>query len=192
MAATLKKTMLEDLHKGSTSISIIPYTAGGVDFTSLSFAEADQLFTLAGSFTLSPEDAETNPIKIDQLDETIDFDMNEGNWQVNGNIPSISEAVLSYFYEEGAAIAKGSEIIGPDNTKYIGKSYGKAKFVEVSMLFVSESKKTAIALARVKLAVNPPAIDDMDTPAYLKMTGYVLVNPKGGKFSVLKAETDAV
>ena len=60
------------------------------------------------------------------------------------------------------------------------------------MLLVSESKKTAIALARVKLAVNPPAIDDMDTPAYLKMTGYVLVNPKGGKFSVLKAETDAV
>lgn len=192
MAATLNKTMLEDLHKGSASISIIPYTAGGVNFASLSFAEADQIFTLAGSFTLSPEDAETNPIGIDQLDETIDFDMNEGNWQVNGNIPSIAEAVLSYFYEKGEAIAKGSEVIGPDNIKYIGQSYGKAKFVEVSMLLVSESKKTAIALAHVKLAVNPPAIDDMDTPAYLKMTGYVLVNPMGGKFAVLKAETDAM
>lgn len=186
MAATLTKAMLEDLHKGSASLSIIPYTAGGVDFTALSFADADQLYTLTGSLTLSPEDAETNPIKIDQLDETIDFDMNEGNWQLNGNIPSVSEAVLSYFFEAGAAIpAEG--ITGPDSTKYTGKSFGKAKFVEVSILLVSESKKTAIALARVKLAVNPPAIDDMDTPAYLKMTGYVLVNPKGGKFAVLKA-----
>lgn len=185
--ATLQKSMLEDLHKGSASISIIPYTEGGVNFASMDFSNADQLFTLAGSLTLSPEDADTNPIKIDQLDETIDFDMNEGNWQVNGNIPSISEAVLSYFFEEGTAVAVSSEVKGPDATKYTGKGYGKAKFVEVSMLLVSESKQTALALARVKLAVNPPAIDDMDTPAYLKMTGYVLVNPGGDRFAVLKA-----
>lgn len=191
MAAKLTKAMLEDLHKGSASLSLIPYTAGGVDFKSMTFAEADQIFTLSGSLTLSPEDAETNPIKIDQLDETIDFDMNEGNWQVNGNIPSVAEDTLSYFFEEGSAITTGSEITGPDGGKYTGKGYGKAKFVEVSMMLVSESKKTAIALARVKLAVNPPAIDDMDTPAYLKMTGYVLVNPKGDKFAVLKRSAES-
>lgn len=187
MAAKLTKAMLEDLHKGSATVSIIPYVAGGVNFASMTFKDSDQLYTLAGSLTLSPEDAETNPIRIDQLDETIDFDMNEGNWQVNGNIPTVSAEVLSYFFEEGETIATGTEVIGPDDIKYTGKSYGKAKFIEVSMLLTSESKQTAIALARVKLAVNPPAIDDMDTPAYLKMTGYVLVNPKGGKFSVLKA-----
>lgn len=186
-AATLTKAMLEDLHKGSATVSIIPYVAGGVNFASMTFKDSNQLYTLAGSLTLSPEDAETNTIKIDQLDETIDFDMNEGNWQVNGNIPTIAAEVLSYFFEEGETIATGTEVIGPDDTKYTGKAYGKAKFIEVSMLLTSESKQTAIALARVKLAVNPPAIDDMDTPAYLKMTGYVLVNPKGGKFSVLKA-----
>ena len=98
MAATLTKAMLEDLHKGSATVSLIPYTAGGVNFASMTFKDSDQIYTLAGSLTLSPEDAETNPIKIDQLDETIDFDMNEGNWLVNGNIPSISEAVLSYFF----------------------------------------------------------------------------------------------
>ena len=186
MAATLKKAMLEDLHKGCASVSIIPYTDGGVDFQSLSFQDADQIFTLSGSLTLSPSDAETNPIKIDQLDETIDFDMNEGDWQVNGNIPSIAEDVLAYFYESGTEISTGKEVTGPDGSKYTGKGFGKAKFVEVSMLLTSESKKTAIALARVKMAVNKPAIDDMDNPAYLKMTGYVLVNPKGDTFAVLK------
>lgn len=187
MAATLTKAMLEDLHKGSATVSLIPYTAGGVNFASMTFKDSDQIYTLAGSLTLSPEDAETNPIKIDQLDETIDFDMNEGNWTVNGNIPSISEAVLSYFFEEGEAISAGTEVVGPDETKYTGKGYGKAKFADVSMLLTSESKKTAIALAHVKLAVTPPTIDDMDTPAYLKMSGYILVNPAGSKFAVLKA-----
>ena len=70
MAATLTKAMLEDLHKGSATVSLIPYTAGGVNFASMTFKDSDQIYTLAGSLTLSPEDAETNPIKIDQLDET--------------------------------------------------------------------------------------------------------------------------
>lgn len=186
MAATLTKAMLEDLHKGCASVSLLPYTEGGVDFKSLNFQNADQVFTLSGSLTLSPSDAETNAIKIDQLDETIDFDMNEGDWQVNGNIPSIAESVLEYFFESGTEITTGGEVLGPDGTKYTGKGFGKAKFIEVSMLLTSESGNTAIALARVKMAVNKPAIDDMDTPAYLKMTGYVLVNPKGDTFAVLK------
>lgn len=187
MAATLTKAMLEDLHKGSATVSLIPYTAGGVKFSSMTFKDADQIFTTSGSLTLASDGVEITPQTIDQYKETIDFDMDEGDWKVTGNIPSMATAVLSYFFEEGEEITTGSEVIGPDETKYIGKGYNKAKFVEVSMLLTSESKKTAIALARVKLAVTPPSLDDMDNPAYLQLTGYVLVNPGGDKFAVLKA-----
>ena len=187
MAAKLTKAMLEDLHKGSAAISLIPYKVGGVKFTSMTFKDADQIFTLSGSLTLTNDGVNVTPTTIDQNEETIDFDMDEGDWKLTGNIPSMATAVLSYFFEEGEEITTGSEVIGPDDTKYVGKGYNKAKFVEVSMLLTSESKKTAIGLARVKLAVTPPSIDDMDNPAYLQMTGYVLVNPGGDKFAVFKA-----
>lgn len=183
MAATLTKSMLEDLHLGNASLSILPYTKGGVLLDSLDFTGADQLFTLQDSLQITPSDPETNAIKIDQNNETIDFSFEEGDWTVTGNIPSTAKALLSYFYKEGSA----SSITGQDGDVYSGQAYDTSKEVELSVLIESQSKKTAIALARVKMAVNPPAVENRTTPAYVKFTGYVLVNPLGDRFAVLTA-----
>ncbi len=187
MAATLTKAMLDDLHKGNAAIRLLPYTAGGVNLAGLDFSNADELFTEQDTFTLSPSDPSTNAFKIDQNDETIDFNFEEGDWTINGNIPSFATEVFDYFYEAGETISGESAVKGSDGVSYSGKGYNGAKEVEVSVLVESKSKKSAIVIGHVKMSVNPPAIDDHQKPGYVKFVGYVLANPKGSKFGVLKA-----
>lgn len=184
MAATLTKAMLEDLHKGNASLSLLPYTEGGVSLAALDFTGADQIFTLRDSLQLTPSDADVTSIKIDQLDEIIDMDMNEGDYTIKGNIPSVASELLDYFYDKGNEV---TGIKGQDGTTYTGQAYKQAKYSEVSILLESETKKTAIALARVKMCVNPPTQESIDTPAYISFTGYVLINPLGDKFAVVRA-----
>ena len=186
--ATLTKAMLEDLHKGNAAISLLPYTAGGVSLKGLDFEDADQVFTEQDTFTLAPADPSTNAFKVDQYDETIDFDFENGDWTINGNIPSWATAVFDYFFNEPDAISgDGNTIKGQEGTVYAGKGYKDAKEVEVIVLVESKSKKTAIALGHVKIVVNPPAIDDHQKPGYVKFVGYVLANGEHSKFAILKA-----
>ena len=188
--ATLTKAMLDDLHKGCASISLLAYPKGGVVLAGLSFKDADQVFTEQDTFNMAPDDPSTEAVKIDQYDETIDFDFENGDWVITGNIPSWATAVFDYFYEAGEDVSgDGKTIEGQAGTKYEGKGYNEPKEVEVSVLVESKSKKTAIALAHVKIVVNNPAIDDHKKPGYVKFTGYVLANAKAGasKFAILKA-----
>ena len=187
--ATLTKAMLDDLHKGNAAISLLPYKAGGVEISGLDFSEADQLFTEQDSFTLSPADPSTNAFRVDQYDEIIDFDFENGDYTINGNIPSWATEVFDYFFDAGSeTIAEDTAITGQEGTKYAGKGYKEVKEVEVSVLVESKSKKTAIALGHVKIVVNPPAIDDHQKPGYTKFVGYVLANGTHSKFAILKAE----
>ena len=49
MAATLTQAMLDDLHIGNASLSLLAYNAAGVDIsTAMDFSQADQIFTLEG------------------------------------------------------------------------------------------------------------------------------------------------
>lgn len=180
--------MLDDLHKGNAAISLLAYTSGGVALAGLDFEDANQIFTKQDTFTLAPDDPSTTAFKIDQNDETIDFDFENGDWTINGNIPSFATAVFDYFFEAGETLSgDGNTIKGQDGTVYSGKGYNEAKEVEVSVLVESKSKKTAIALGHVKIVVNPPAIDDHQEPGYVKFVGYVLANPGGSKFAIIKA-----
>lgn len=186
--ATLTKAMLADLMKGNAAISMIPCpTNGEVTFSGLDFTEADQIFTIKDSFTLAPADPTTTTIQIDQLNEIIDTMVEEGDYVMNANIPSIAEALLDYFYEAGATITgmKGQD----GETTYSGKAYAGRKEIYASLLVESESKKTAVCFARVRCVVLPPARDDNQNPAYLKFSGYIGANLKEGQgnFAVLKA-----
>lgn len=178
--------MLADLHKGNAAISLLSYPAGGVDINKLDFTDADQIFTAQDSFTLASSDPTTESFRVDQYDEIIDFDFESGDWTINGNIPSWATAVFDYLFKEAEAQVS---VTGQDGDTYVGKGYNEEKEIEASVLVESKSKKTAIVLAHVKLAVNPPAIDDHSTPGYVKFIGYVLPNDKegAGKFAVLKA-----
>lgn len=190
--------MLADLHKGNATIKMVAapadgkvYFTAGTGQTALSFADADQIFTLKNSLNIAPADAEVNKIQIDQLDEVIDEEVNFGDYIINGNIPSIAQALLDYFFNVGAS-GISQMVSGDTGLTYDGKAYFNApKDIVVSMLIQSESKNTAIAFARVRVVVTPPSQDDSDNPAYLKFTGYVLNNlaESQGDFAVLKKHT---
>lgn len=195
--------MLDDLHIGNASLSLLAYNAAGVDITSgLDFSNADQIFTLEGTFNLEADDPSSNDIRIDQHQEVIDVQIDKsGNWRMTGNIPSVAASVLGYFYPEGSAIAAGTAqavkgVKGTDGAFYTGQGFmATPETVEVTILAESESKNTAILFPHVKMIVSKPKKDDNTNPAYLSFVGYVLPNPyKSGEnyvgdFAVLKAAT---
>lgn len=193
--ATLTQAMLDDLHIGNASISLMAYTAAGLDITgAVSFAEADKIYTLEGSFNLSADDASATEIRIDQHQKVIDTRIEKGgNWRMTGNIPSQAQALLEYFFTEGQATGT---VTGAEGSTYTGKGFlSTPEIIEASVLVESESKNTAILFAHVKMVVSPIKKDDNNNPAYLSFVGYVLPNPftKGtpatavGDFAVLKA-----
>lgn len=202
--ATLTHAMLEDLHIGNASISLLAYTSGGVDITAgVDFSAADQIFTLEGSFNMTSDDPSSSDVKIDQKQEVIDTKITkEANWRMTGNIPSQAEALLNYFYQAGATISAGTAadktgVKGPDGSYYIGKGFlSTPETKEVIMLVESESRNTAILFAHVRLIVSPMRRDDNDNPAYFPFVGYILSNPYQknseyvGDFAVLKAATE--
>jgi hypothetical protein len=174
--------------KGNAAISLLACPSNGqVEYSDLDFSAADQIFTTKDSFTISEADPTVTNIQIDQLNEIIDSDIEEGEYTMNANIPSMASAVLDYFYNVGVTITglKGQD----GTTTYSGKSYQGRKEVYCSILVESASKKTAVCFARVKCVVNRPSRDDNSTPAYLKFTGTIGANLKAGEgnFAVLKA-----
>ena len=199
--ATLTHAMLDDLHIGNASLALLPYSSTGLDITSgVSFANADQIFTLEGSFNLASDDPSATDIKIDQHQEVIDTQIDKGgNWRMTGNIPSIAQALLEYFFTEGASVSAGTAssptgVTGAEGTYYTGKGFmATPETIEVSVLAESESKNTAILFPHVKMIVSKPKKDDNTNPAYLSFVGYVLPNPYKksnayvGDFVVLKA-----
>ena len=206
--ATLTHAMLDDLHIGNACLSLLPYSASGVDITSgLDFSAADQIYTLEGTFNLECDDASSSDIKIDQHQEVIDVQIDKGgNWRMTGNIPSVASALLSYFFTEGAAIAAGTSsnktgvkghTDGTSYTYYTGQGFlATPETIEVTVLAESESKNTAILFPHVKMIVSKPKKDDNANPAYLTFTGFVLPNPYTktnalvGDFAVLKATAE--
>jgi hypothetical protein len=185
--ATLTKAMIDDLHKGMTSISLKPYPEGGVTFGTLDFSEADQIFTLKDSFSITPSDPTSEEIKIDQRDQTIDTTVTTGEYKMAGQIPSVATAVLDYFMTNASTV---SGLTGQDGNNYAGKSYYiEPKEVICSVLIESASKKTAIAFAKVKFVVPGVTLENASTPAYLAFNADILANAKEnqGDFAVLKA-----
>ena len=195
--ATLTHAMLDDLHIGNACISLKAYTSGGVDITqAVSFAAEDKIYTLEGTFNLECDDPSSTDIRIDQHQEVIDVQFDKGgNWRMTGNIPSVAQALLEYFFTSGQATGT---ITGGESSTYTGKGFmATPEIVEVTVLVESESKNTAILFPHVKMIVSKPKKDDNNNPAYLSFTGFILPNPftKGtpatpvGDFAVLKASS---
>ena len=187
MAATLTKAMIDDLHKGMAAISLLPYTDGGVTFSNLDFSDADQIFTLKDSFSVTPSDPTSEEIKIDQKDQTIDTTTETGEYKMAGQIPSVATEVLDYFMNRAAEV---TGVKGQDGETYTGSSYYiEPKEVICSVLVESASKKTAIVFAKVKFVVPGVTLENASTPAYIAFNADVLANAKAnqGDFAVLRA-----
>ena len=185
--ATLTQNMTDDLHKGMASISLLPYAEGGVTFSNLDFTDADQIFTLKDSFSITPSDPTTEEVKIDQKDQTIDTTVETGEYKMAGQIPSTAVEVFDYFMNAATAV---SGVKGQDGTTtYEGKSYYiEPKEVLCTVLVESASKKTAIAFAKVKFVVPGVTVENASTPAFVAFNADVLANAlKGqGDFAVLR------
>lgn len=185
--------MLADMMKGNASISLLACPdSGEVTLASLDFSDADQIFTIKDSFSISEGDPTTENTQIDQMDEIIDSQITEGDYAMTGQVPSNAQELFDYFYEAGKAV--GSEagavtgIKGKDGTTtYVGKSYGGKKEVYCSVLVESQSKETAVVFARVRCVLSRPVMENTSTPGYCTFNGYILANLKEGEgnFAVL-------
>lgn len=186
MAVTLTHAMLEDLHRGCASIKLLAVPSGGsVDFKTLTFDSADEIFTLKDTFQISQDDPSTDEIKIDQNDETIDTDVTTGEMKLQGDIPSVASALLGYFFAAGQSAASVTASTGET---YTGAGFFKTpKEVMASVLVVSASKKTAVVFARVKFVASLTQ-DSTSNPLCVRFAGTVLGNLKSGEgdFAVLK------
>ena len=195
MAATLTKAMLSDMMKGNAAISLLacPDT-GEVTLGSLDFSEADQIFTVKDSFSISEGDPTTENTQIDQMDEIIDSQITEGDYSMTGQVPSNATALFDYFYEAGKAVGSEDTTVtgikgqGEDGTTYVGKSYGGKKEVYCSVLVESQSRETAVVFARVRCVLSRPVQENTSTPGYCTFNGYILANLKDGEgnFAVLR------
>ena len=195
--SSLTHAMLDDLHIGNASLSLLAYDAAGVNIASMDFSAGGRLFTLEDTFNLSADDPSSSDIRIDQHREVIDVSIDKGgNWVMTGNIPTQAQAVFDEFYDAGIA----SAVTGADGDSYTGKGYqATPNVVEVSVLAESETKNTAILFPHVKMVVSRPKKDDNSNPLYLTFTGFILPNPyisgtgssakPAGDFVVLKAST---
>ncbi len=199
--SSLTHAMLDDLHIGNASLSLLAYPSTGFDPTGADFSTGGQIFTLEDTFNLSCDDPSSSDIRIDQHREVIDVSIDKGgNWVMTGNIPTEAQAVFDEFFPAGVAISAGTQshptsVTGADgNTTYTGKGYlATPEVVEVAVLAESESKNTAILFPHVKMVLSRPKKDDNSNPLYLTMTGFILPNAKKqgdnlmGDFFVLKA-----
>lgn len=176
--ATLTEAMKQDLHIGNSQLAILPYTPGASYATPTDFSEADVLYTLEGTLNFDEGSPSTNPIRLDQKHEVIDDEFSEDQeYTMTGDIPSINLALMSYFFEEGAAV---SGVKSPDGDfTYAGKGFGAAKTREVVVLAVSQSKKTAIILNHVKMRLSRPKGTDNTTPKVMSITGACIADVNG-------------
>lgn len=183
--ATLTKAMIDDLHKGMASLSLLEYAEGGVTFSNLDFTGADQIFTLKDSFSITPSDPTSEEIKIDQKDQTIDTTTETGEYKMAGQIPSVATEVLDFFMNKAATV---TGVKGQEGDTYSGSSYYiEPKEVICSALVESASKKTAIVFAKVKFVVPGVTLENASTPAYVAFNADVLANAATGQgdFAVL-------
>lgn len=197
---TLTKALLNDLFKGVAHISIMPFdavkqssgdNAGGIKWDGLNFAGADEIYTIKDSFQITQGDPSTENIEVDQFDTAIDTTTTPGEWNFQGNIPSIAAELCNVFYKKGVVISGTDGINGQGaGSAYAGQAYfAEPKEVIATMLVENRAASMAIAFARVKITVGLSK-DDASNPAYLKMAGTILANPEAsglqGDWAVLK------
>lgn len=184
--ATLTKDLLAPLHKGCSSIQLLPVVDGKVEnFAALDFTDADLIYSIKDTFNISQDEPAVTELKIDQGDAIIDTDIEAGAINITASYPVAAVEAFNYFYNQGAAI---TAIKSHDKATYEGQSYfNTAKTVECSLLAQSQSGDTAIAFARVQLTVSMQQ-DDSTQPLYLAVTGKVLTNlaDNVGDFAILK------
>ncbi len=98
MAATLTESVLQDVMTGIAKIKLVP--VGKIIATT--FDEADEIFTVKDSVNVSQTAPTKNEVKIDQRETAIAVTYESGEFTITGQIPSMAEPLLKYFYNTTA------------------------------------------------------------------------------------------
>lgn len=171
--------MIQDLHIGNSQLAILAYNPSGSSYSvPTDFSAADVLFTMEGTLNFDEGTPGTNPVRIDQKREVIDNEFSDDQeYTMTGDIPSISLALMDFFFEAGSTV---TGVKGPDGDfTYAGKSFGAAKTRELVVLAVSQSKKTAIILNHVKMRLSRPKGTDNTSPKVMSFVGACISDVNG-------------
>lgn len=97
MAVTLTKSALELKNQfvGCSQIALAPIAA----LTAITFDDVDVIYTLKDSITFNHTAPTKTEINVDQFDDAIRATYEKGEFSIEGDIPSVAEEILNYFFE---------------------------------------------------------------------------------------------
>ena len=168
MAATLTKSMLDDLRKGNASFKVIPQT---YNITDTSFDDADQFYTIEGTLAVGGGEASITGIKIDQAKSSISETEDFSDVTVTGSIPSTALELFDFFYDKSTtqpALTTG--ITASDGVTKLTEASGyslNGKGKNVTILLESESNDTAIIFTNVKLYASAPSLTNVKSEPWV-------------------------
>lgn len=189
MAAVLTDAMKNDLATGNAKVKLVLWTDTALSATT--FADAESLFTTAGSLAINQGAPTMTPIKLDQKLEVVASPVTDvADSTVAATIPFLAMPILEYFYEEATTQPSASEA-----TPLVidGDSYTEAKafrfngnVVKARVYLKSQSGNTAIVLMKTDLALSLSYSDVNATPAGFALAGNILEDGARGSIVVLK------
>jgi len=170
---TLKKDLLDSLARGIATTKILPVTDGSVATGSLDFTNAGLLFSVEGSLAIDWSEPTIEELKVDQMQQTIAIDVEQGDISFTANYPTIAEAAILEFFK---ADATTKTIVADATRSYSGKGFFVTpKQTEVSMMIEDQEQNYAVIFARVSLTAR--LVYDSDNRIwYIGLDGRVLTN----------------
>lgn len=171
--STLTKDLLSKLMRGIAKTSVAPVTDGSVTFSSSTFSNAGQIFSIEDSLSIEWSEPNITEVRVDQGLQTIAMDVEKGDITFSANYPTVAAAALSEFFK---CSASSISITSADGVAYAGTGvFLEPKTTEVSLLIEDMNEAYSIAFARVSLTAR--LAYDTDTRVwYIGLNGRVLNN----------------
>lgn len=186
-SSTLTKELLAQLGRGITSTRLLPVADGSVTVSTLNFTNAGLIYSIEDSFAIDWGEPTLNNIRVDQGQQVIAVDTEQGDITFSANYPTIAEAALSEFFKVG----KASVVTTDTNVTFTGKSYfTDPRTVECSLLVEDADSEFVIIFARVSITARL-AYDNDTKIWYIALSGRVLANLADGEGDIIVAPKTA-
>lgn len=182
---TFTKELLSKLMRGIAKTSIVNVTNGAVTFSSTTFSNAGQLYSIEGSLQIDWAEPTIDEVRIDQGLQTIAMDVEKGDITFSANYPALAAVVLKEFFKHTDSDVS---ITSPDGVSYSGTGiFLEPKTTEVSILIEDMNEAMSFAMARVSLTARL-AYDQDNKTWYIGLNGRVLTNLADGQPDAVVAE----
>ena len=97
--STFTKDLLAKLMRGIAKTSIAPVTDGSVTFSSSTFANAGQIFSIEDSLSIEWSEPTITEVRVDQGLQTIAMDIEKGDITFSANYPTVASAAISELFK---------------------------------------------------------------------------------------------